>query len=771
MTRTVMSIERAALSCAALAAALLSAGCPDPGGGPDAAPEDVCNSLQEALTSAGCVLQENTDHLDYISVADDEDWFSFTTPATMDARSLLRVTGGYGAPATPVQLSINVLREDGTISLGRVVDLHGQGAPQPLQVLTRFTEPSTCLVLLLSDQPANPTRPQFDIRSQYLVKWDVLQDPDSNEPNDATPTAIQLGGTTTITGSGTGILATPDDVDLFSFSVPAAGKVLYFHIGEATPAPKPLSYRLAWTLYDPAGTQVGEGRMNNEFLDVDLATARLTAAAGAYRLAIHAYRPPGTVGPLPGDERLTYRIDVLIVDQLDANEPNDNLSQANGRAVSLAPGATRTFTGRIGYVSDPDWYAVDLAADAQPRVLHYRVLPPGGTGRFPPLPLGAGGLPDREVTVVTEVTQGTSACRTDPALCPKGYGANPTYQLPVEQVCGRTPAQCLWSAREEDFQYASLKNFEGRMPVAPHAGGVRYYLVFQDVGNDWADDRNYTLEVSLEADPDENSRAGLPGQTVPVGTMAEDTSGSTFPAPPAGASAFNGVLSFGYSRLFQNDPTLGQGIRGPGDYDAVPSDVDRFQLDFPAIDPSTPIDRTWELQWTVTSPDGGAPPTGLSLEVEFCDGTRTASDGGSCAVVNQSQSGAPLVFGYTGENLRSWWNGGLGIANQPLWDRSGNTVTARAYGCFCFEPRFIQGGRYYLKVGALDRNSWDLAAYTVRTAFTAYPKSFPVNLPDGGIRACPAVNDAGTPDAGTLPDGGPADAGPAGPRGGCEFTR
>ena len=764
---------RAGWLLAALAVAIFGAGCPGGGGGDDAGPVDVCNALDQALADPQCILQQdaNPPHPDFISVPNDQDWFSFRTPSTMNARSLLRITGGYSAPVTPVQLSMNLLRADGQISLGRVVDIHGQGAPQGLQILTRFTQPDTQLVLLMADQPDSPTRPQIDARNPYFVGWTVLQDPDANEPNDTTPTPISLDAS--FTGSQTGVIATQDDEDLFSINAATAGRILYFHIGEATAAPKPLLYRLAYTLLSPNGTPIAEGRVDNVFSDVDLATARVIPTAGTYTLSVHAYREPNVIGPLPGDDRLTYKIDVMIVDQADANEPNNTLTDANARAVTLSLGSTRTFTGRIGSVGDPDWFAVDVPANnSAAQVLHYKLLPPTGTGRFPPLPLPLGRIPDREVSVVTEVTQGTLACQTDSSLCPKGYAGNPNYQSPVEQICARTPAQCLWSVREEDFQYPNLKNFEGKLPISPHGTPTRYYVVVQDVGTDWADDRNYTLQVTLEADPDDTTRLGLAGQTE-VTNLAQDTSGSTFPAPPAGASTLTGKLSFGYGRLANNDPGVGTGIRGPLDYDAVESDVDRYELDIPFQDPANgPLDRTWELQWTVQNVSG-VQPEGLVLEVELCDGTRTPTDGGTCSTVTTSKGGQRLAFAYDSAALHSWWNINQGIGLQPLYDlattTASNTVTARGYGCFCFEPRFVQGGKLFLRVGGLDRNTWDETNYTVKTAFTSYPKSFAAQA-DGGLRSCPAPVpvDAGTPDGGT--DAGVMDAG-YGFTGGCDFTR
>jgi hypothetical protein len=75
-------------------------------------------------------------------------------------------------------------------------------------------------------------------------------------------------------------------------------------------------------------------------------------------------------------------------------------------------------------------------------------------------------------------------------------------------------------------------------------------------------------------------------------------------------------------------------------------------------------------------------------------------------------------------------------------------VLARAYGCFCFEPRFVAGGKFFVNVSAVDRNTYVPAApYEIWTAFTGYPQSY--QGADGGMISCP----------------------PTGPDAGCQFTQ
>ena len=111
-------------------------------------------------------------------------------------------------------------------------------------------------------------------------------------------------------------------------------------------------------------------------------------------------------------------------------------------------------------------------------------------------------------------------------------------------------------------------------------------------------------------------------------------------------------------------------------------------------------------------------------------------------------SGGDLVLAYHSDPYSSWYNVQTAQSlRQPLYDLdpggASTTITARAYGCYCFEPRFVKGGKFFLTVGAVDRDSYQSANYSVRTAFTSYPQSYPV---DGGTMSCPAatVDDAGT---------------------------
>ena len=612
---------------------------------------------------------------------------------------------------TAVNLALNLLEEDGKTSLARKSDRHGQGESSPVDIVLPFDEANARLLVLVNDDPVNPSRPGSDIKNPYELKVEVLQDPDVNEPNDATATVIPLapqnGG---LAGTQTGWLSTTGDQDLFSFDV-NAGKVLYLHITAPKVSPPP-PYRLRYELLDPTGARISEGTAQNEHIAVDLATARRVKTSGTWQLKLMGFTGTGSTEPAPGNLDLKYTIDVRVFDEADPNEltsSNDTLETAT--PVSLgATGQTQSKTGRIGYVADPDWYAVTLPANTAPTVLHYRVRTSGSGGRFEPL----SEIGDREVRVLRRVQTGgtaqqdVNACMTDENVCPKSVGNDGFLAgLITEQCQGFSPPRCLWARRVEHPKFENLRNFEGTLPIPPHSAAVTVYVLVQDEGNNWADDRDYTAEFSWRADADEASRLSGGVETPVAATLAEDTQGS-YPNPPAGATALTGTLSYGPGFYRRHNPNNGDGVKGPADYDAVVSDMDQFEITLPMPD-MPPLDLAWELQWQIDHlPDGGM-PSDIAIELEFCDGSK--ADGGACKPVAKSSTGARLTIGYSNSKVNAWHNvGAPSEQRQSLYNQqvtaSATTVTASPYGCFCFEPRFVQGGKFRMNVLAVDRDDY-----------------------------------------------------------------
>lgn len=778
-----MSLSARLLSLALL---VLTA-CSSPGGddtpdaGPQGLPPDVCNTREEGLTLAECQLTLGQEVEHYISTAGDQDWFSVQLPPTASARTLVRVTAGYRAQSTAVNLDVSLLREGGG-SLARGVDNHGQGAPRPVELLLPFGEPNAKLLLLLGDAPLVPSRPGFDARNKYFLKVEVVENPDANEPNDsaAQATPVVLAAQNGISsGSATGYIATTGDVDTFSFDAPA-GKILYVRLTgpELTPPP---AYRLSYTLRRPNGTAAAEGNMRPQVVPANLGTARRVDAAGKWTVDVQGYQATAGERP-PGDLRQQYTLDVRLLDEQDPQDRvalNDEYGTAFARDLGATPGPSTatSFDGRLGSVPDRDWYAVTVGATQELTVLRYRLEPRGTGGRFEPLP----GLPDRQLRVLTRVSMGATEaeqefnCYSSVEACPKGYGENTGAPPLVNGFCTnkatapKQPPLCLYSAREEAPQgFSGLSNFQGAIPVPPHGGTLTYYFLVQDDGNDWADDRDYRLSVSWLADADETPRfAGGPVERPTPATLEKDVTRADFPAPPLNDAKYEvgGELTYGFGRLRPEERLAGRGVRGPEDYDAVPSDVDTFEFQLPS-GLTEPIDQTWEVQWVINHlPDGGVPHN-LALDVTFCDADRPDA-GATCTPVSTGSRNVPLTLAYRSEPLRAWHTQGSALSGlQPLYglrrDATSTTVTVQPYACSCLEPRFLKGGTMKVAVSATERTDYTPVRYTLRTAYADYPQRYAT---DGGSTVeCPRpVQDGGVPDG----DGGTvAQYAP-----GCFYTR
>ncbi|WP_205519698.1 hypothetical protein [Pyxidicoccus caerfyrddinensis] len=774
--------------------------CSSGGGGedPDAGTnpvEDLCNSREEALSQPECELKPG-EALDRFLVqagetkAGDQDWYRIVLPADTSARTLLNVNGAYLASSTAVNLSITVLETlpNGSDSaLVKKEDKHGQGAPRPVDMVLplRNDLKSKTLLVLVQDSPDVPTRPNYDAKSPYRLKVEIATNPDTHEPNDtqATPTPIALAaeGAQQV-GTTTGYLATDNDVDHYTFDL-AVGKVAYVRIVAPNQEFVP-NWRLSYELRRPGfAEKEDEGQVPPQVRGGVLATARKVKLAGTWMLVVKGYRGLNDKDTAQGDLRQRYEVEVRVMDEEDVQDRtgagNDTVQGATARSLESAtpgtPQATASFTGRLGYVPDRDWYSVRLPASTVPTVLSYRVVPLGTGGRFPPLPDTA----DRLVQVFTLVSKGANvsewrtACLSDVTACPKGYGENPDARQLVEGYCtrGDLPApMCTHSYREEvtaNSRFTNLSNFRGVIPVPAHASAVTYYLVVQDDGTNWADDRDYRLDVAWDVeDADELSRytGGVEG---PVArTLASTTA---FPAPPDTAEfSVTGQLSHGYGRLRSGDDRLnGLGVRGPADYDAVPSDVDSYQFQLPTV--AAPEDRAWLVQWEVQKLADGGTPHGLALDLTFCDGDAADAGTGTCSPVTTGSRNGALTLGYRSDALRAWHtpSGATLSSLQPqytLEERPGSTVVTLApYACGCLERRFIHGGTMRVDVSASERLDYERVNYTLRTGYGTYPQSYTV---DGGASvSCPVpAQDGGT----TLPDGGVT---PLGWGGGCVFTR
>src|SRR5215472_14042248 len=145
-----------------------------------------CSSQQTAMSSSLCVLNLGQTVSDFIRSLGDQVWYRIPMPATVDPRTLVQVTAGYSAPSTPVNLGVNLLNAVDGRSLGRLVDDHSQGAPQPVNFIVRYAVANGVLLVFLSDQSSG--RPNFDARNPFTLSAQAIIDPDPNHPNNIVPT-------------------------------------------------------------------------------------------------------------------------------------------------------------------------------------------------------------------------------------------------------------------------------------------------------------------------------------------------------------------------------------------------------------------------------------------------------------------------------------------------------------------------------------------------------------------------------------------------------
>jgi hypothetical protein len=736
-------------------------------GGP---PPYICSSAQIAQSDkADCGLTLCTPKTDYISGPQVQNWYSFQMPSTTDAKSLVHVSAGYSAPGTPVDLAIGLFKSDGVTALNPiVVDNHGSGAPKPLDIIVPYSTPNDTLVISANDVNFNHTaNPAYDVSNPYQVIACVIEDPDPNVGPNPVPIAL-TGPSDDLSGAPPpGYLSTNGRTDRFTVAVPGgAREILYMHltagcVGDGgTPqlcVPSP-NYLMAYTINDPNGIPVASDKMTNVFLPIDLATARLALTPGNYEIDVTGVDPNGA-GTAMGDLRVQYTLSVQVLIDKDLNEPNDTLSTATpvtmpGPATYPAGLGTMTVTktGRISYVTDPDWFQINFGASAQPTLLHYKLTWGAGPGRFPPLfpPPWA-----RQLQLFKQITTGatpmdrTNTCLNDNVACPKSYDATQTsQQILVQTFCSiydpldagnAGVPRCILSDREEDLAFdtpvqpADLHNFEGMIPVA--AGTTQYFLVVQAQGvapaPGWADDVDYNLTLEWLTSPEKAPQV-----------LTIDEAGSwTAPYSP-GATTVTGSIAAGYGPIIYNMPDGGQGVRAPLDYDGVISQRDSYEFDFPA----GASDRAWELEWEVANDSNGNQIYDVALEVTFCDGTMPGTLP-PCAPGSPvlDGNGNPQVIAYD-PNAGQWFNsqGQFGAAQNP-WSHStgGATTTTYAsdFSCMCIQKPYALGGKFLVNVLGADRDSYLPATYTLRTALAPYSSEYTGY--DGGLLCPQAQTDGG----------------------------
>ncbi|MGO8971437.1 MAG: hypothetical protein ACLQDQ_17920 [Myxococcaceae bacterium] len=750
-------------------------------------PPNTCTSADAALNNPSCQLTLGEWKQGYIGLPQEQVWYGAKL-GTLDARSIGHVIAGYFPPAdadsgyipppyadgspyqdggvlppncqtdgfnTAVNLTLGILQQDGETSVTTGADIHGTACPVPMDFTFRYTQSDTSLIVVLEDNTGVGT----DTKNQYSLWLDMLEDPDVNEPNDTPQTATPIPLTTTggvASGQNGGYLATPGDMDYFVVQSPGANNVLWLELSQdlSSPSPPPYPFRLQYFVYGPDGqTQVatGDSPAGSQYSTtaVVVGTAILLNQVGPYYIMVQGYRDQNTVGAVPGSLTYKYLLQVIEVPLQDPTEGtaqpyNNTFASAypvNGGAA-IALNGNATVTGRTSYVADLDWYAVTLAANPALALLHYKLTPNQSAGRFPALPTP----PNRSLFVYTEMPDQPSCLTPDAGLCLDSVTlvGNSTSANIASGACYEVPPKCVESYREEALPTApppplpNLKNFEAVLQVPPHAAPVTYYFFLQPNGdlydNDgyWADDRDYTILFEHLAEPD--SLEGIPN--LPRATTLLAAPGGPLVSVPV-------YLSFGVGQLNPNtNPVPNDVIVGLDDFDGRGNDVDPYQIALPFT-----TEAAWQISWSVPTSDGVNPDYDLGFTLSFCDTDPDAGTGTPpCyAMVSspQSNSSDELGLAYSPTPYDSWWNPNASIIpDQVVYTQtiSGGVVTTTVtpYGCFCFEPQFVNAtatSYFLMNIFPLNRTSWNLVPYTVTTSYSAYPYSFTNTA--GGSTTCP----------------------------------
>jgi hypothetical protein len=716
-------------------------------------PPNVCTSAQVALTNPACMLTLGEWKYSYLARLQEEDWYSVNV-GDVNSLSIVHIIAGYFPPGdtdggppdcnavdggfnTGVNLTMTVLESNGETALATAADEHGTACPTPMDITFSYSDAGASLVIVLEDD----TGLKKDTLHEYSIVADVLQDPDTNEPNNtpqqATPIQLTSGPGGVESGQNGGYLSTPGDVDYYSVQAPAANYVLWVEVSQdpSLPSPPPHAYRLEYYIYGSDGvTELGQGYANagSQYSAslVAIGDAILLSAPGPYYIVVEGYHDTNTVGAVPGDLNFKYLVKAILVPLQDPTEPNNSFGgyAVNGGAP-MAVGGTQTITGRTSYVGDADWYAVTLAPSASLSLLHYKMTPGAGPGRFPALPAS----PNRTLFVYTALAPTTASCLSpDAGFCLISAPAVSTAYARASSACAESPPKCLESYRQETLivpngppdTLPNLKNFESNLQVPPHATSVTYYFFLQASGDAlenngyWADDIDYTLSFQYLAEPDSLEAIPDPPR---MATMMPTAS------PIASVPVY---LSYGLGQLNPGN-TINDVVFGPNDYDGRGDDVDTYKVALPFG-----TESAWQISWSVATTDGTNPDYDLGFTLSFCDTDMDAGTGTPpCyAMVSapQDNSSDQLGFGYTNNPIDSWWNPNAAtIPDQVAYTQTAAggvvTTTVQPYACFCFEPRFVNdaGTSYFLmNIFPLNRTSWNLVPYTVTTSYSAYPYSF-----------------------------------------------
>ncbi len=265
--------------------------------------------------------------------------------------------------------------------------------------------------------------------------------------------------------------------------------------GPTTSLAPPVTYLGAFQILDSNNQVVYENYVPNVDLALDLSTAQLVKKNETYTIKVLGLPPSGQDGfgggaAGPGDPRLTYTLTANVMPDEDQNEPDDNVSEAHPIQFTSV-GTSQMVTGRLAYVGDRDFYAIQIpATPANATRLHYKITPSSNGGRYPPIldVVGTNPLPNPDRAIeLTNLMSSPSVCLDDTVQCPVDplLVSGSQIDLLRASLCsggadGDGGALCLLGYRDEENSelagFTNLENFGGDHPDSADLGPRRDLL-------------------------------------------------------------------------------------------------------------------------------------------------------------------------------------------------------------------------------------------------------------------------------------------------------
>lgn len=307
---------------------------PTDGGTPDAgeAADNCTDEMPCSLTSGARSMPE------LLAPVGDTDRWAFDVPAAGRVVNLLLEND---ADFSPVRLEVTLFGPDGTsVDAARFM---GNGRQRvELQLVAPAAGRFVAEVRDVGSDAA-------DRRNPYFITVTVLEETDTNEPNDTfdSPTPIAAG--TPVTGT----IGFQGDEDWFAIDV-GANQLVQIELDAASTEPSPV--RLAWTLFDATGVEPIARSVEPEGAAWPVENRAVGNASGTYLVRIE------DDDGMQADLSRTYILTVRLVAEPDAQEqaaPND--TPATGSPVSSG----QAVSGYVAATSDVDYYAIQVASVPQ----------------------------------------------------------------------------------------------------------------------------------------------------------------------------------------------------------------------------------------------------------------------------------------------------------------------------------------------------------------------------------------------------------------------